>query len=177
MVVVDPNNWARAFVSTDIRCDSVDNNMSASFNSLILEARHKPIYNILEDIRMMCMEMISVKKRMALKWRSTQCPKILKKLAKNAVKSRFCHILCNGKDGNEFRYKAYQFRVHVLQNMCSCRAWDLSGIPCVHAITCIYSEGMNPEDCISQWAMSGRLKKNRVRSVEEKEDKTRKKGR
>ncbi|CAN1224988.1 hypothetical protein LINPERPRIM_LOCUS2388 [Linum perenne] len=151
MVVVDPKHWARAFFSTDIKCDSVDNNMSESFNSLILEARHKPIYSMLEDIRTMCLEMISVKRGLANKWRSSNCPKILKKLAKNAAKSRFCHILSNGKDGYEVRYKANRFCVHVRQMKCSCRAWDLSGIPCAHAITCISSEGLNPEDYISPW--------------------------
>ncbi|CAN1802174.1 hypothetical protein LINPERHAP1_LOCUS23264, partial [Linum perenne] len=97
---------------------------------------------------------------------------------------------------------------------CSCRAWDLSGFPCVHAFTCIFTEGMNPEDYISKlfsvdkfcltydhvmepmdspksWprsdyatvippsfrAMPGSPKKNRVRSVEENEDQTRKKRR
>ncbi|CAN0893143.1 hypothetical protein LINGRAHAP2_LOCUS17978 [Linum grandiflorum] len=151
MVAVDPKHWSRAFFSTDIKCDSVDNNMSESFNSLILEARHKPIYSMLEDIRIICMEMIAVKRGVSKKWKSDYCPKILKKLAKNAEKSRFCHILSNGKDGYEVRYKLNRFCVHVAQKKCSCRAWDLSGIPCVHAITCILSEGMDPAQCISGW--------------------------
>ncbi|CAN1800327.1 hypothetical protein LINPERHAP1_LOCUS22491 [Linum perenne] len=113
-LLVDPKHWARAFFSINIKCNSVDNNMSESFNSLILAARHKSIYSMLEDIRTMCMEMISVKRKVASKWRSSHCPKILKKLAKNAAKSRFCHILPNEKDGYEVHYKADRFRVHVL---------------------------------------------------------------
>ncbi|CAN1137101.1 hypothetical protein LINPERPRIM_LOCUS21255 [Linum perenne] len=34
---------------------------------------------------------------------------------------------------------------------CSCRSWDLTGIPCCHAITCIISEGNNPEKYICDY--------------------------
>ncbi|CAN1240809.1 hypothetical protein LINPERPRIM_LOCUS4679 [Linum perenne] len=103
MTNIDPKHWSRAYFTTTVKCDSVDNNMSESFNSLILEARHKPISSMLEDICMMCMEQICVKRELARKWKADFCPKILRKLAERAKGVRYCHIIGNGKDGYEMK--------------------------------------------------------------------------
>ncbi|CAN1325008.1 hypothetical protein LINPERPRIM_LOCUS33339, partial [Linum perenne] len=215
MVKINPKHWSRAYFSTLVKCDSVDNNLSESFNALILEARHKPVFSMLEDIRTMCMEQIAVKMTLAKKWKSSFCPKILRKLAAHAKETRYCRIISNGKEGYEVRYKSEDhFTVQLDESKCSCRSWDLNGIPCPHAITCIISEGQDPQQFISEcyavqqyWStydhavspmdghkswvpskydpvlppisrkMPGRPKKNRVKSVEEKEDMARKRKR
>ncbi|CAN1324471.1 hypothetical protein LINPERPRIM_LOCUS33109 [Linum perenne] len=149
---IDPRHWSRAFFKCHAKCDSVDNNMSESFNSLIVEARHKPIFSMLEDIRMMCMEQIAVKRKLASNWKADTCPKILRKLSERARAVRYCHIIGSGKDGYEVRYKdGDRFTVRLDEKKCSCRSWDLTGIPCPHAITCIISEGNDPEKYISKW--------------------------
>ena len=51
-----PETWSMAFFKTDKACDAVENGISECFNSLIVEARRKPIINLLEDIRVLCME-------------------------------------------------------------------------------------------------------------------------
>ncbi|CAN1780798.1 hypothetical protein LINPERHAP1_LOCUS15204 [Linum perenne] len=151
MVKINPKHWSRAYFSTLVKCDSVDNNLSESFNALILEARHKPIFSMLEDIRIMCMEQIAVKRKLAKTWKSSFCPKILRKLAAHAKEARFCRIISNGKEGYEVRYKGEdRFTVQLDESKCSCRSWDLNGIPCPHAITCIISEGKDPLQYISE---------------------------
>ncbi|CAN1175129.1 hypothetical protein LINPERPRIM_LOCUS30653 [Linum perenne] len=82
-----------------------------------------------------------------------RCPKPLLKLRTNALSTRYCHIICNGKEGYEVRHGDDRFCVQLNEKKCSCRAWQLTGIPCAHAITCIASEGEDPEmflvDCYS----------------------------
>lgn len=34
---------------------------------------------------------------------------------------------------------------------CSCRLWDISGIPCVHSIATIHFINKDPEDYVSEW--------------------------
>ncbi|XP_019239579.1 PREDICTED: uncharacterized protein LOC109219571 [Nicotiana attenuata] len=46
-----PVTWCRAYFDTQCKNPMVDNNFTESFNSWILEARHKPIVKMLEDIR------------------------------------------------------------------------------------------------------------------------------
>ncbi|CAN1292145.1 hypothetical protein LINPERPRIM_LOCUS21435 [Linum perenne] len=146
MVKIDPKHWSRAYFSTDVKCNSVDNNLSESFNALILEARHKPIFSMLEDILVMCMEQIAIKREIASKWKSNFCPKILSKLATNAKEARYCRIIGNGKEGYEVTYNHQdRFRVQLDKGKCSCRSWDLTGVPCSHSIACIISEGKDPQ--------------------------------
>ncbi|XP_059310702.1 uncharacterized protein LOC132062073 [Lycium ferocissimum] len=45
----DKEYWCKVFFNTDVKCDSVDNNMCESFNAWILAARHKTIISMLED--------------------------------------------------------------------------------------------------------------------------------
>nr|GEZ73753.1 hypothetical protein [Tanacetum cinerariifolium] len=49
-------SWSRAFFRTDRVYDAVKNGISECFNSLIVEAKRKPIINMLEDIRIRLME-------------------------------------------------------------------------------------------------------------------------
>lgn len=43
--------WCRAYFKVHAKCDIVENNMSETFNSWILAARHKSIITMLEEIR------------------------------------------------------------------------------------------------------------------------------
>ncbi|CAN1247989.1 hypothetical protein LINPERPRIM_LOCUS6569, partial [Linum perenne] len=150
MVNIDPKYWSRAFFSTSVKCDSVDNNLSESFNALILEARHKPIFSMLEKICVMCMDQIAVRRAIASKWKSSFCPKILSKLAANSKEARYCRIIGNGKEGYEVTYNHQdRFRVQLDEGKCSCRSWDLTEIPCPHSISCIISENKDPQYYIS----------------------------
>ncbi|CAN1812870.1 hypothetical protein LINPERHAP1_LOCUS26669 [Linum perenne] len=97
------------------------------------------------------MEQIAVKRTLAKKWKSSFCPKILRKLAAHWKEARYCRIISNGKEGYEVRYKSEDlFTVQLDESKCSCRSWDLNGIPCPHAITCIISEGQDPQQYISE---------------------------
>jgi hypothetical protein len=62
MLKIYPKHYCMAWFKTYTKYDFVDNNMAGSFNSWIIEARYKPIYSMLEDIRRMVMVRIQQKK-------------------------------------------------------------------------------------------------------------------
>jgi hypothetical protein len=41
--------------------------------------------------------------------------------------------------------------VNLDKRSCSCRKWDLTGMPCNHAVSAIYQAGMHPEDFVSDF--------------------------
>uniref|UniRef100_M1BH26 Transposon protein, Mutator sub-class n=1 Tax=Solanum tuberosum TaxID=4113 RepID=M1BH26_SOLTU len=47
----DVKTWCKMYFRTDVKCDSIDNNMVESFNAWILAPRHKTIITMLEEIR------------------------------------------------------------------------------------------------------------------------------
>ncbi|GJT24834.1 hypothetical protein Tco_0894771 [Tanacetum coccineum] len=46
-----PKSWSKAYFSTDKACDAMENGIFECFNAMIVDARRKPIINMLEDIR------------------------------------------------------------------------------------------------------------------------------
>ncbi|PPD80931.1 hypothetical protein GOBAR_DD22144 [Gossypium barbadense] len=74
---------SRSHLSIKSHSDMLENNLSESFNKMILEARGKPILTMMETIRTKIMLLIVKKKEEADKWKGMLCPKIKKKLDVN----------------------------------------------------------------------------------------------
>uniref|UniRef100_A0A0D9ZAK1 SWIM-type domain-containing protein n=1 Tax=Oryza glumipatula TaxID=40148 RepID=A0A0D9ZAK1_9ORYZ len=61
-----------------------------------------------------------------------------KKILVICMMSSFCHAISNGDDKYEVKHYTHRFTVNLDKKECSCRYWHLSGLPCPHAIACIY---------------------------------------
>lgn len=133
-----PEHYCRAWFRFGSYCDSVDNNICESFNKWIIDARFYPIITLLETIRCKVMVRIQQQRDKANKWTSQICPNILKKLKHYIKLSGYCHAVSNGKDSYEVRHFDHRFVVNLVNRTCSCRYWELSGMPCPHAISCIF---------------------------------------
>ncbi|XP_019189737.1 PREDICTED: uncharacterized protein LOC109184147 [Ipomoea nil] len=119
--------WCKAFMRTEVKCDSVDNNMCEAFNGTIVKARSKPIVKMLEDIRVATMTRIARCRKVVDKWPGNFGPRIMKKLNENIVESIGWHVDFNGDDGYEIKKGRQQFKVKLKGKSCSCRSWDLTG--------------------------------------------------
>ena len=92
-----PNTWVRAFFSTFPKCDSLLNNNCEVFNKYILKARELPILSMLERIKSQLMTRFYNKQvEVAEKFSGPVCPKIRKKLLKNADYANVCYVLPAG---------------------------------------------------------------------------------
>ena len=72
------------------------------------------------------------------RWPTMICPNILKKLNVYITQSGFCHAISNGNDKYEVVHYDHRWTVDLTTRTCSCRYWQLAGLPCPHAISCIY---------------------------------------
>lgn len=133
----DPRHWSRAWFKLGSNCDSVDNNMCESFNNWIISARYLPIISMLEAIRCKIMIRIHEQKTKAVAMKGLICHVINKKINFFTKLSGNCHAIWNGKDAFEAKHWDNRFTVNLIQKTCSCRYWQLSGLPCCHAISCI----------------------------------------
>ncbi|XP_059287011.1 uncharacterized protein LOC132040395 [Lycium ferocissimum] len=138
--------WCKVYFNTEVKVDSVDNNMSECFNSWILAARHKTIITMLEEIRVKMMTRIGSLREFVNTWRSNYSPMSIKVLEENIVRSMECNIDFNGVAGFEVREGLLVHTVDLGRRYCSCRAWQLKGIPCAHALAAISHKQYDPLD-------------------------------
>ncbi|WOL05714.1 hypothetical protein Cni_G14443 [Canna indica] len=136
-ISVGVTKLCQAYISSSCKFDVVSNNISETFNGYILKARSKPIINMLEDIRRMLMARMQSKRELMLKSNDTICPTIRKKLEKNKKERKDCHVTPAGNMIFEVQSFDKSNVVNLVNRICSCRCWDINGIPCKHAISCI----------------------------------------
>lgn len=78
---------------------------------------------------------------------SNICPKIIKKLNYSIEGTRYCKSTWTSGEECEVRdIDGGQWVVNMVAKTCSCRRWDLRGIPCTHGCQALFSMNDNPED-------------------------------
>ncbi|CAI9289987.1 unnamed protein product [Lactuca saligna] len=147
----DPITWCRAFFEPQTCCDAVENGISESFNAEIVEARKKPIITMLEEIRLYVMERMYNQKIKGHKWDMEICSSIRKRIEKMKEEQRYWDVIPSGEEEYEVKLAHEVYAVHLESKTCGCRAWQLSGIPCVHAIAAILYLNGNVEDYVAVW--------------------------
>ncbi|KAK6779816.1 hypothetical protein RDI58_022000 [Solanum bulbocastanum] len=79
-----PSEWSKSHFCEDVKCDTLVNNICECFNSMILDARDKPIITLLEKIRYMLMTRMQTNRDKSAKWSSDDiCPRIKNVLCKS----------------------------------------------------------------------------------------------
>ncbi|KAK6778077.1 hypothetical protein RDI58_024795 [Solanum bulbocastanum] len=128
-----PTEWSKSHFSTGAKCDVLLNNMCECFNSMILDARDKPIITLLEKLRYLLMARFQANREKAERWNSGDiCPRIKSILHKNeSAAAAFIP-----KKSNQWHYEilgasiADNWAVDLQNRKCSCRKWTITGIPC-----------------------------------------------
>ncbi|KAK9269639.1 hypothetical protein L1049_001416 [Liquidambar formosana] len=145
-----PSVWSRSHFSPRSKCDMLCNNPSESWNKYILEAREKPIITMLEMIRRQLMNRFQVRKQEMEKWEGPLCPKIQEKFDRVKEDARHCEVIYAGDGIYEIEYKGQTTFVNLGARTCMCRKWEVTGIPCSHAVAVILRASMNPKDFVDE---------------------------
>ncbi|KAF2294929.1 hypothetical protein GH714_027083 [Hevea brasiliensis] len=86
----EPKTWARAFFSTHVKYQALQNNICESFDAYILKVRDIPILSMFEWIRRRIMKRFHVKYTAMLKYKGDICPNAQDTLEKLKFESRNC---------------------------------------------------------------------------------------
>ncbi|GKA78685.1 multidrug resistance-associated protein 5 [Tanacetum coccineum] len=124
----------RAFFEVDRGCKAIKNGFSKCFNSVIVNVRHKPLLTMLEAIRVIVLERMNKIREISRKWNPG-----------------FWHVIPAGENLFEVRSGSEGFTVDEDKRTCSCRMWQLSGLPCVHATKVIFLINRVPESYVPAW--------------------------
>ena len=82
-------------------------------------------------------------RQMIMKVESKLCPKIRKRLCKEKFACSKWLACWASRTKYEVKNRIESFTVDLEEKKCSCRKWDITSIPCYHAIFCIF---FNRED-------------------------------
>nr|XP_016458534.1 PREDICTED: uncharacterized protein LOC107782194 [Nicotiana tabacum] len=96
-----PKCWSMAFFDTVCKNQSVDKNLTESFIAWILQARHKPIIKMLEDIGIKVMNMINEHEAEVMTWGNEYSPKTMELYNQFMRIALKCHINGNADNGHE----------------------------------------------------------------------------
>ena len=150
----DPKSWARCMYSTRSKCNRMDNNTSEAFNIAIKDARDQPILTMVESIRRYLMTRLQTRFKMCMEWNGTICPRIRSKLEKIGKRMGDCEVIYSG--GTIFEVIVVtmtvqrSFVVDIGEKKCTCRKWEVCGVPCVHAMASIITHKGDPEDHVDK---------------------------
>lgn len=138
-------HWSRACFSEKAQCDMLLNNLCECFNKYILDARDKGIITMFEMVRTKLMKRLKAKADLVKKWKFNWCPKILNTLEKNKQQAWLYHAIFSGGPRAQVCGGGEQYVVDLESRTCSCRRWQLTGIPCAHAIQAIVEQNEDPQ--------------------------------
>ncbi|XP_027102686.2 uncharacterized protein [Coffea arabica] len=140
-----PRHWCKAYFPTHVKSDMIVNNLCESFNAHIKDARDQPIITMLEIIREYLMERIQRRRAAMEKCKGSTGP-----LINEIVQTRVKHSsqwmpIWNALHGYQVKGpRGAQFAVDMQKKYCTCRLWEVSGIPCCHAIAAIFMREEDP---------------------------------
>uniref|UniRef100_A0A2N9ETW0 SWIM-type domain-containing protein n=1 Tax=Fagus sylvatica TaxID=28930 RepID=A0A2N9ETW0_FAGSY len=152
--------WSRSKFTKNPKSDLIVNNLSECFNSYILDARDKPILTMLDTIRRKLMRRFQVNRASIAKMSGKLCPKIQVKVEKAGVKASECLLMFAGEGKYEVDYRQQKFVVNLREKTCGCKKWDITGIPCHHAISAILHQGSKIEDYVDHCYTIEKYKKS-----------------
>ncbi|KAM5576700.1 hypothetical protein ABKV19_007515, partial [Rosa sericea] len=140
-----PQHWCRAHFETWSKCDIMINNLCESFNSFIFYARAKPPVSMFEEMRVKLMKRNQIRKDKMQAMVGNMCPK-----PRQNEGCFDCISIGNGGDQVEVEtFEGTKNVVNLTARTCTCRMWDLSGVPCKHAVSAIYNNRADPEDFVA----------------------------
>ncbi|CAN1165127.1 hypothetical protein LINPERHAP2_LOCUS25968 [Linum perenne] len=131
-------SWCKYFFDTSTISEHNLNNHCESFNKWILDAREMPILSCLETIRFKMMKRIQENYvGMGSRDPESLCPNAYDVMKERKKVAFQCYPTFSGDSMYEVREGLKSWVVNLRGSKCACGLWQLSGLPCQHALSCI----------------------------------------
>ncbi|XP_054806413.1 uncharacterized protein LOC129309081 isoform X2 [Prosopis cineraria] len=145
----EPENWANAFFA-GARYDHLTSNFGHQFYSWVSEAHELPITQMVDVLRGKMMEAIYTRRVESNQWVTKLTPSKEGILQTESSVARSFQVLL--LQGSTFEVRGeYVEIVDVDRWDCTCKRWQISGLPCCHAVAVIECIGRSPYDYCSRY--------------------------
>jgi hypothetical protein len=174
--------WTRHLFSEASKCDYVTNNIAEPFNSWIRHEKSLPAIDLMDRIRQLCMEKMFLRRKISKKLEYKVLPNIIKDLndRSRGLKYTWRYSHKDGGRDDEMLGEVegvtrnlihWRHTVDLHERKCTCRRWQVTGLPCTHALCIITSIRGNIEDYVHEYYSVAKFKKAYEKCVKPMTDK------
>ncbi|XP_072084753.1 uncharacterized protein [Arachis hypogaea] len=157
----EPETWVKVYFSHGPKVDNLTN-MCEVFNAKIVNYRCKPILTMCEEIRCYLVRRMVNHKRVLENHPGKLAPvqqKRMEKLVTLSTKWTAEWVGDNERKRFEVSRKGSKVDVNLIKYTCSCNRWQLTGMPCTHALAAIMKRRDRAEDYVHPWLCMESIKK------------------
>ncbi|XP_038722970.1 uncharacterized protein LOC120014918 isoform X2 [Tripterygium wilfordii] len=145
----EPAHWANAFFG-GARYNHMSSNFGQQFYGWVAEAHELPITQMIDVLRGKMMESIYTRRIESSQWMTKLTPFRDDILRKETAIAQSLQVLLLHGSTYEVRGESVD-TVDIDKWDCSCKGWQLTGLPCCHAIAVFECSGRNPYDYCSEF--------------------------
>ncbi|CAI9776773.1 unnamed protein product [Fraxinus pennsylvanica] len=149
----EPDHWANAFFG-GARYNHMTSNFGQQLYCWVSEVDEFPITQMVDVLRGKIMELIYRRRLESSEWVTRLTPCMEEKLQNESSKAHSLHVLLSHGSIFEVRSESVVDMVDIDNWDCSCRGWQLTGLPCIHAIAVFECIGRSPYDYCSGYFMT-----------------------
>ncbi|XP_071703951.1 uncharacterized protein [Rutidosis leptorrhynchoides] len=143
---IQPKHWSRSHFTCRSLCDMLLNNVCEIFNSKLVDGRDKPVITCLEYVRQYLMKRIVTVQKVINKSAGTLTPTSTRFFEMTKKAANRYNVTWNGGDGFQVMDAFLDKQVVDLRTKtCTCQKWELTGLPCKHAVACLWDMAENSE--------------------------------
>ncbi|XP_020967348.1 uncharacterized protein LOC110266726 [Arachis ipaensis] len=155
---ISPKQWSRAHFSEYPKADNYTNNNCEVFNAKVKKMRGKPIITMLEEVRCYVMRIMARNKKALVGYSGRLAPTQQSRLEREKRESnKWRPLPIEDYAGNVYEVQCMPVKVSVDlgKATCSCRLWQLTGLPCRHACAALAYQNRRPEEYAHNWLTMG----------------------
>jgi hypothetical protein len=143
----------RSGFNTAIKCDHINNNLAESFNNKVKELKDLPVYDMVDQIRVMIMRLWELRKMIGDVLQGDKLPAVVQQVVD---RSRKLH--CVGAKVRDIK-TGRRHVVNTEEHECTCLDWQHTGKPCEHAILFLASKPkLNMHPYLHEYYSVGKFK-------------------
>ncbi|KAG8479322.1 hypothetical protein CXB51_029731 [Gossypium anomalum] len=161
----EPQYWANSYFQ-GARYNHMASNFGELFYSWVSDAHELPITQMVDVIRQKVMELIYSRRAESDHWLTRLTPCMEEKLEKESLKVRTLQVLLTSGSIFEVRGDSTTEMVDMDRWDCSCKGWQLTALPCSHAIAVISCIGRSPYDFCSRYFTTESYRLTYVESIQ-----------
>ncbi|KAI0513721.1 hypothetical protein KFK09_009751 [Dendrobium nobile] len=132
-----PYKWSRSQFKFGIYHNTNTNNFAESFNAWIVDAKNKPVVDLIDMIHGKLMEQRATRKITSSTWHREFVPHAEEYIRE--ITTMKDHLLIRQSSYHRAEVESLHCRhiVDIETKECTCNVWQLTGLPCIHAIAFI----------------------------------------